>query len=251
MESKFVSTWNSTFAQSAKSSALPNEEEAVRLRAENQSLCEDLQKARNENRRLRRQITEANDEKHVLLQDRDTSKAAAELLEGIQPVLKARATMAERKYEELKKRNNPVIESNVRRRDAELNKRELQLSTYAQSLNEAKRELDAGFAKLAADIESAQVLHPLRDYLKMTVREVTGLELRLKQTPTLSPEREALEAALTRYMEQREYLRAVIEASERELRQEAARIVERASEHDLSLAVPPPPPRGYKRGPVL
>jgi chromosome segregation ATPase len=130
----------------------------------------------------------------------------------------------------------------IEKKRIQLDRREERLRLYADSLSAQKAEFQQISKQLAEEIHQARTLHPLKDYLSLTEFELSKIELQLKKTPTSSMDRPALEATLTQMMEQRDFLRTTIDASQKELSQHAS-VVFRLGDDDGLVATPPPPPR--------
>ena len=126
---------------------------------------------------------------------------------------------------------------------ATIAKQENRLKNYANSLNKMNLKLVQACAQLAREIQSAKTLHPLRDYLKLTEREIIELEGILKVTPLQASERESQKLAMKQLLEQREFLTQLIRASEEELKQQATVVEQIARQSSRSTAPPPPPPQ--------
>jgi hypothetical protein len=138
--------------------------------------------------------------------------------------------------------------SNLNQKDQALQKRSLQfekheerLRGYVGNLNSQKLEVKKLATQLVEDLEAARTMHPLKDYLSFTEFELSKTELQLKKTPTSSQDRTKLESYLTQLIEQRDFLKSVIEESHKKLQEQTTAILKIC--HDPSLApVPPPPP---------
>ncbi|MBC7741390.1 MAG: hypothetical protein H7061_04280 [Bdellovibrionaceae bacterium] len=84
------------------------------------------------------------------------------------------------------------------------------LNSYFVEVEQTKTKFQSNLAKLTAEIQEAVRLHPLKDYLNLTSKEVIRVEIELKKTPTSSPNRKLLEKAIEQLINQREYLKGVI-----------------------------------------
>lgn len=133
-------------------------------------------------------------------------------------------------------------ERDLNRRKAQFDRDERRLKFYSLALQrEKKTVLDIAKA-LHARMQESRVVNPLKDYLDVTEFEARKVEVRLKTTPTISPERPALESAFARMLEQRDFLRKLLSASEREIDAQSAAL-SRIIEQESSACVPPPPPK--------
>lgn len=125
-----------------------------------------------------------------------------------------------------------------------LEKREAQLQSYAMILAKEKETLAKNADHLAAELRNAQALHPLRDYLELTERELMRLDIQLKKTPVASPDRAQLEAFVDQLIEQKKFLETVIEASHQSLVEQAGTLKGMtAVENTKTTGVPSLPPR--------
>jgi chromosome segregation ATPase len=124
---------------------------------------------------------------------------------------------------------------------AQLAVREQQLRHYATSLNKEKTDLKGFSKQIAGEIQMVSRTHPLKDYLKATEFELSKVELQLKTTPTLSPERAKLEHAVGQLMEQREFLKAILVSAQTQFEGQVATL-EKIVQNSKLAVVPPPPP---------
>jgi hypothetical protein len=114
------------------------------------------------------------------------------------------------------------------------------LRRYAEALNQEKDWIRTTAAQMEEEIRNASTLHPLRDYLVLTEKEVTRVEIELKRTPTSAPQRSSLEDVFGQLVAQREFLRTVMEASEKEAQARADRLAKIRMD-GRSAPVPPHP----------
>lgn len=119
--------------------------------------------------------------------------------------------------------------------------REAQLRGYAKSMNQAKTEFKKVAHKLASEARLLAMTHPLRDYLKATEHELRKMEVQLKKTPTISPERAKIENCVGDLVDQREFLKTILQNAQTQLQKQADEIDKLATAETLS-AFPPPPP---------
>lgn len=124
----------------------------------------------------------------------------------------------------------------------DISSRESQLKSYAEGLNKMKSEVREQANRLYQEIQMAKTVNPLSDYLKLTEREIVRVELQLKKTPTISPDRARLEECLTELVEQREFLRSSWHRSQADLESKLHRMAVIAGADALVMAPPPPPP---------
>ena len=131
------------------------------------------------------------------------------------------------------------------RREERLEKQEARLRNYIANMETEKSQIKRITSELGEEIQAAQVMNPLKDYLSLTEFELSKIELQLKKTPTLSQDRPKLEACLTKLMEQREFLRATLQASQEQLHERAAALKRLTQDTSLELAPPLPPRVAY------
>ena len=127
-------------------------------------------------------------------------------------------------------------------REQQIAAREHQLRHYATAVTEQKAELIRHTKILADEIQTAGKMHPLKDYLQLTDFELSKADVQLRMTLTLSMDRPRLEASVKQLAEQRDFLKAVVEASTKRLDEQAANILALVKSPKLA-ATPPLPPR--------
>ncbi|MDZ4083587.1 MAG: hypothetical protein U1E10_11665, partial [Bdellovibrionales bacterium] len=127
-------------------------------------------------------------------------------------------------------------------REKQSSVREAQLRQYASAVTEQKAELIRQTKVLAEEIQMTAKFHPLKDYLQLTDFELSKAEVQLKLTPTISSDRPKLEAYVKQMVEQRDFLRKVVDESEKKFAEQANAILELIRSPKLA-ATPPPPPR--------
>ena len=133
-------------------------------------------------------------------------------------------------------------EKQIAAREKQSSVREMQLRHYASSVTDQKTELIRQTKVLAEEIQMAAKMHPLKDYLQLTDFELSRAEVQLKLTPTISSDRAKLESYVKQMVEQRDFLRKVVQESEHKFADQANTILELIRSPKLA-ATPPPPPR--------
>ncbi len=133
----------------------------------------------------------------------------------------------------------------VNSKSTQLNRQEEKLRRYSITLNQSKIQLKELSIQLAKEIENAQTLHPLKDYLSITEFELSNLEAQLIKTPTSSPERPTLESYATQMIDQRNFLRSLLDNSEKQLQLQASTL-EKITHPEKLVSCPPPPPFSKK-----
>ena len=123
-----------------------------------------------------------------------------------------------------------------------LDQREQQLCNYMSHLSKEKAAVLKFSKIIAGEIQMIMAAHPLKDFLAATEYELSNVELRLKTTPILSPERRALEICLKQIIEQRDFLKTVITKSQNQFEGQAETLLNLVQSGKLG-PVPPPPPR--------
>ena len=123
-----------------------------------------------------------------------------------------------------------------------VDRRGQQLQFYAQTLNQEKMEVVQTAKQLIQELQTARNNNPIRDYLTATSRELSKIEIQLRKTPTISYERGYLENYLSQLVEQRDFLRSVIENSLRQVDRQTGSLMKIAN-NDKFFPCPPAPPK--------
>jgi chromosome segregation ATPase len=146
--------------------------------------------------------------------------------------------------ERLETQSKQMKEENARVTELiqKISMREQFLTGYVDSVEKQRREIVRCVTALAGEIESAQALHPLNDYLNLTEFELQKIEAQLKMTPTVSSERPQLEACFVKLLEQRNFLTTAIQQSLHQAQAKAAHIRGLMNSQDLMQIPPLPPP---------
>ena len=141
------------------------------------------------------------------------------------------------------------FESEIEKTEERLNQvhlHEKRLRIYASSMNSEKSKLQQMGQNLLAEIQLLSSTHPLKDYLSATEFEISKVELTLKATPMISPERSKLEDGLAKLFEQRDFLRSVLQGSKAHFDRQIQQIEQLLS----SGATPVPPPAPFVIPPI-
>lgn len=117
-----------------------------------------------------------------------------------------------------------------------------QLQFYSENLNQEKALVTQAAKQLVHELNLAKQNNPLRDYYLATQRELSKVEIQLKKTPTISYERGYLENYLTSLVEQRDFLKSVIENSQRQVDKQTQSLM-RIVQSERMLPIPPSPPK--------
>lgn len=142
--------------------------------------------------------------------------------------------------DQYKDRNDAESQS-VFQKLEQVESREKRLRIYAASLSKEKADVLACAKELAQEIESSMTIHPLKDYLSATEYEISKLELTLRKTPNLAPERPQMETVFKQMLEQRDFLTSVIQASEKQLQRQAETVLRIIQDGKLAASPPLPP----------
>ncbi len=118
------------------------------------------------------------------------------------------------------------------------------LCVYAKFLNRKKFEITTEFEFLLKEYQTAEISHPVQDYLDFTNLEILRLEKQLRATPTVSIDRVQLEQSLNKLTEQRELLETVINKRKADLEIRIAKLKDTIGRTLFDL-VPPPPPKNF------
>jgi hypothetical protein len=204
-------------AEVARNSVYRQESEAV----EKCRLLEAALRASQEESAILRKICDADKQIHTLAEEEEKSAAERE----------ARLTERENNLELL-----------IAQRTATVEEQSSRLRRYAEALNQEKEWIRTTAGQMEDEVRNASTLHPLRDYLALTEKEVVRVEIDLKRTPTSSPNRAGLEEVFGQLVAQREFLRGIMNASE----QEAAARADRLTQIRLDGRSAPVPPHPEK-----
>lgn len=119
--------------------------------------------------------------------------------------------------------------------------RERQYRFYLENLNRSKRDLREQGMRFIQELRAAKQMSPLHDFLKVTQREVSRVEIQLKRTPTVSSDRSRLEQCLTELIEQRDFLAESLEKTTQDIDKKIARLSEIIGGDTMAMTPPPPP----------
>ncbi len=125
----------------------------------------------------------------------------------------------------------------------ELSRKEIRLEGYARRLRSGQTMVREALNEALIELETAMRMNPTADLLKITEYELGRVEIEMKKTPTSSPSRRVLEENFEDLIQQRNFLRTVREASDREAQSKLTRLQDILSDERLD-EIPPPPPVG-------
>jgi hypothetical protein len=123
------------------------------------------------------------------------------------------------------------------------NIREKQIEQFVAFNNQEKSKYQKVINQLAQEIHQAITLHPLKDYLVATEKELSRVECDLKKTPTSSPHRKDLEVAVDQLIHQRDDIRSLITKTEGVFVNHLGSL-ERIARSGVLQQTPPLPPPG-------
>ncbi|MGK5085183.1 hypothetical protein WDW37_17990 [Bdellovibrionota bacterium FG-1] len=101
---------------------------------------------------------------------------------------------------------------------------QVRLDSSLAALAAEKRKFAQDLEKLAVEVEQMKCLHPLRDCLRLTERELHRTEGELKGLHPLRPERQSLEGTLAQLEEQKKFLEQVIGKASSDFDEQARKI---------------------------
>ncbi len=125
----------------------------------------------------------------------------------------------------------------------ELSRKEIRLEGYARRLRSGQTMVREALNEALVELETAMRMNPTADLLKITEYELGRVEIEMKKTPTSSPSRRVLEENFEDLIQQRNFLRTVREASDKEAQSKLTRLQDILSDERLD-EIPPPPPVG-------
>lgn len=116
--------------------------------------------------------------------------------------------------------------------------RENQLKAYSRSLDKEKQDLRKKVEEFVGEMKSSVALNPLKQYLHITEKEISKVEIDLGKLSYLSRERPQLEEILERLIRQRDSVKSMLEDLEGQMQRKLKNI---HTIFDRSLLMPPPP----------
>ncbi len=148
---------------------------------------------------------------------------------------------AKAKVVEAKEKQLLALEEELAGRQQNISSQESHFSQYVQMVNAAKQDLKNQISKMDQEIQLSLRLNPLKDYMKMTEREIDRVDLQLKKTPTLSSDRTRLETYLDDLFEQRIFLKENIRKISQDVEKRRGQLSEIYKSAALSTTPPMPP----------
>ncbi len=145
---------------------------------------------------------------------------------------------------DLATQNENILEENLKLKNRmdQQNVREKQIEQFVAFNNQEKSKYQKVINQLAQEIHQAITLHPLKDYLVATEKELSRVERDLKKTPTSSHHRKDLEVALDQLIQQRDDIRFLITKTEGVFTNHLGSL-ERIARSGVLQQTPPLPPQ--------
>ena len=125
-------------------------------------------------------------------------------------------------------------------------KREIKIEKYSEALRNCQTGVKSLMQGLESDLLMAVNLNPASNLLKMTEFELEKTEIELKKTPTSSTDRKMKEQIFDELIQQRNFLRSVIQSSQSELKAKI-QILKEAMNDPVLQDLPPMPPLVLER----
>lgn len=133
------------------------------------------------------------------------------------------------------------LEEKIRAQADHSENKDKQFRFYSENINRSKRDLREQGYRLIQELKLNRQTSPLSEFLKVTNREVSRVEVQLKRTPTSSADRSRLEQCLTDLVEQRDFLKESLEKSSQDIDAKIRRLSEIIGGENLAMTPPPPP----------
>lgn len=103
-------------------------------------------------------------------------------------------------------------------------KRDLQVRTYVQHVQNERDQIRAKYLALSREINEKISLHPLNDFLIMTESQIESLEVDLRKSAVTNPHRPRMEKNMEQLIAQRNQIRGLIEATKNYFLQQAREV---------------------------
>jgi DNA repair exonuclease SbcCD ATPase subunit len=202
------------------------ESQSQRIRASAEKSARDFQLFREIENKLTRRCEAQAEELKARELEAGTLRSEIEVLKAL--------------LEERIKRDTAAEEA-LQKESVRIKRHEERLRVYAEALEAGKETLRDFARQLAQELREAGTLHPLQDYLAATERELSKVERELRKTPDSAPARHGLEQSFASIIDQRDFLRASIEASRKLIERQAEKVLGIALSPDLEPMPPTPP----------
>lgn len=208
--------------------------EIDRLNSMNVTLSENIREKQSEINDVASKVEGHKSQIDDLLSQKNDLNFEIEKMKSAENKLKAEIADLQTKIQNLERN----LDSNSERADV----REKQYRFYLENLNRAKKDVREQGMRLIQEMRVSKQMSPLKDFLKITSREILRVEMQLKRTPTISADRSRLEQCLTDLIEQKEFLTLSLERSSSDLDNRVAQIAEILGGEAITMMPPPPPP---------
>ncbi len=245
--------------QALRTTSEAYKDEIERLKQENMRVSQDLTRESEEKKSLRRRILEQKDELEKSFEE--SRQRLKESLKSLQAKVDEKdnrigelEASLEQKIMEINRENEGKMEEiesakkeiekglmELEQKKKAFAEKDLRLRSYCKSLDQQKTELKKQYLVLHSEIQNLRAMNPLREYLVVTDREVSRLQILLAKTPQFSEERGRLEDEVSRLIKQRDSLRDMVTSADREMERRALRLMTLVQSEEL-VDCPPLPP---------
>lgn len=224
------------------------ERDLARFRAQAEQLSDQCTELKNEiegarARADKAELTRSEIEREMAQLRSESERIRAEAVAEAQRGATAQAGVRERMAEtEAQLQAITAREKAFQKKEALMERHEARLRAYITGLGNARNQIKQVAQQLFEEVEAGQAVHPLKDYLALTEFELTKLEVELKKTPMSSADRPRLETCVKDMVEQREFLKGLIDAARHQI-DGYVQILSGVVKEDLLGPVPPIPAR--------
>ncbi len=186
---------------------------------------------------LKQQVDQVQAEVHTLKSENDQLKGVIENYKSGE--LTSSTNLADKKAEV------DAMAEELKAKESYLYEKDKWFRSFAAEMSLLKTEVVEKAKLLGRELELASKAHPLKDVLEFTTYELSKVEVQLRTTPALAPDRSRLEAMFKQLVEQRDFLTNVIQATQQRFK-DHERAIQAVLDHQ-SLGLVPPPIRVLKR----
>ena len=146
--------------------------------------------------------------------------------------------------EEIKrlKATNEKLEDKLGVKNNHISQREKQLNLYTQSIDKEKQLIKEQAIAIINELKGLASLDPLKQYLKITEKEISKVEIDLGKSPLHSTDRPRLEEILENLVRQRDSLKIMVEDANSRVQLKIKSIL-KLVHSDTLIPLPPLPPR--------
>lgn len=216
--------------------------EIADLIRDRQNQYESLQKERDDIRiRFKEKVQELATQKSSMEMEWDLERKS--LQEALSQLQKENGELSrERQFDTEFESKLRIQHKESQRKIEELRSREAQVSNYSRLVDEQKFKLRRFADDLAEEVTGLQMLNPLSDYLELTNREISEVEVQLSKTPGLAVERKPLEEHFEKLVQQRDHLKSSLRESRQAL-QKKSKVIKDLCRRAVLIPLPPLPPK--------